>query len=49
MELVVGRGDEQENLTVSKKESPADCGALQDVGHAGVFMGTGQVKDPHPI
>lgn len=39
----------QLNLTVSKKRSPADCGALQDVGHAGVFMGTGQVKEPDPI
>lgn len=54
MELVVEWRDEQEmfkriNLTVSKKGSPADCGTLQDVGRAGVFMGAGQVKERVPI
>lgn len=54
MEPAARGGNEQEmskglNLTNPKKGSAADCGALQDGKHAGIFMGAGQVKDPVPL
>lgn len=54
MELATRWGHEQEmfrwlNLANLKKGSAANCGALQDVRHAGIFMGPDQVKKPTPL